>query len=77
VDARQVGLGMYDTVVTEIGNSIVFNICMLGALIGLTHLLRSESIAKIVETRVPPDFLDMNRRALQAGLDLAAEIVGA
>ena len=76
VDARQVGLGMYDTVVKEIGNSIVFNICMLGALIGLTHLLRSESIAKIVETRVPPDFLDMNRRALQTGLDLAAEIAG-
>jgi len=68
VDARQVELDMYDAVVNDIGNPIVFNICMLGALIGLTGLLRPESIAMVLESRVPAEFLDMNRSALQAGL---------
>ena len=74
VDARQVALGMYDAVVNDIGNPVVFNICMLGALVGLTGLVRPESIARVLETRIPADFLDMNRTALQAGLDLAAEM---
>ena len=28
---------------------------------------------KVLETRIPPDFLDMNRRALDLGLELGAE----
>jgi 2-oxoglutarate ferredoxin oxidoreductase subunit gamma len=72
VDARQVALGMYEAVVNDIGNPVVFNICMLGALIGLTGLIRPESITRVLETRVPAEFLDINRMALQSGLDLVA-----
>jgi 2-oxoglutarate ferredoxin oxidoreductase subunit gamma len=39
VDARQVELPMYETVMDKIGRPIVFNICMLGAVIGLTKLV--------------------------------------
>lgn len=74
VDARQVELGMYETVLKDIGKPIVFNICMLGALIGLTGLIRSESIARVLESRVPAAFLNMNRMALQAGLDMVTKI---
>ena len=35
VEARQYKLDIYRSVMSEIGNPIVFNICMLGALIGL------------------------------------------
>ena len=71
VDATQRELPLYQTVMEKIGKPIVFNICMLGAVIGLTDLVRPESVLKVLETRIPRGFLDMNRNALQLGLDLA------
>ena len=75
VDARQVELPMYKTVMTEIGKPIVFNICMLGALIKITGLVKPESIMTILERRIPAGFVDMNRQALELGMDLAADYV--
>ncbi len=72
VDARQIEMGMYNAVMQEIGRPIVFNICMLGTLIGLTGLVRAESVLEVLEERVPADFLDMNRRALELGMRIAA-----
>jgi 2-oxoglutarate ferredoxin oxidoreductase subunit gamma len=74
VDARQVELPMYETVMEKIGKPIVFNICMLGAVIGLTKLVRPESIMKVLETQIPPSFLEMNRQALDLGLKLSEGI---
>jgi 2-oxoglutarate ferredoxin oxidoreductase subunit gamma len=71
VDARQVELPMYETVMAKIGRPIVFNICMLGAVIGLTKLVRAESIMKVLETQIPASFLEMNRQALEIGLKLS------
>jgi 2-oxoglutarate ferredoxin oxidoreductase subunit gamma len=73
VDAQQKEIEMYETVMAEIGKPIVFNICMLGAVIGLTGLVKPESIMKSLETRIPADFLDMNRKALDIGLKLGEE----
>jgi len=71
VDARQVALGMYKAVMDKIGKPIVFNICMLGALIGLTDLVKAESILRVLESKIPAEFLDMNREAFDIGLRLA------
>jgi 2-oxoglutarate ferredoxin oxidoreductase subunit gamma len=46
---------------------------MLGTLIGLTDLMRAESIMKVLEKRIPSHFLDMNRKALELGLELGQE----
>ena len=73
VDARQCELPLYRTVMEEIGKPIVFNICMLGAVIGLTEVVQADSIMKTLETRIPADFLDMNRKALELGLALAKD----
>ena len=70
VDAVQREIAMYETVMEKIGKPIVFNICMLGTIIGLTELVQPESIMKTLETRIPPGFLDMNRKALEVGLEL-------
>ncbi len=75
VDARQRELPIYDTVMDQIGKPIVFNICMLGALIALTGIVRAESIMKVLESRIPESFLDLNRRALQVGIDLGTAAV--
>jgi 2-oxoglutarate ferredoxin oxidoreductase subunit gamma len=71
VDARQVELPMYKTVMDQIGKPMVFNICVLGAMLGLVPIMKTESIIKVIESKVPPDFLDMNRKALDLGFDLA------
>lgn len=72
VDARQVSLGMYKAVMGRIEKPIVFNICVLGALVGLTELIKPESIMKVLEKRVPSDMLDINRKALEIGLGLVS-----
>ena len=71
VDARQVELDMYAAVMEEIGNPIVFNICMLGALIGLTDLVRPNSAMEVVKSRINTDFLEMNEKAFGIGMRLA------
>ena len=71
VDARQVELGMYAAVMDGIGKPVVFNICTLGALIGLTHVIGKESILKVLETKIPAGFLEMNRKAFEIGHQLA------
>ena len=70
VDAVQRELPMYETVMDKIGKPIVFNICMLGAVVGLTQLVRAESIMKVLEQRIPSGFLEMNRQALELGLEM-------
>ena len=71
VDARQVELPMYRQVMDTIGKPIVFNICMLGAVVALTELVRPESIMNVLEQRIPSGFVEMNRQALELGIELA------
>ena len=73
VDAQQKEIPIYNNVMEKIGKPIVFNIAMLGTLIGITELLSPDSIMKVLETRIPSDFLDLNRQALDLGLTLGAE----
>jgi 2-oxoglutarate ferredoxin oxidoreductase subunit gamma len=77
VDAIQRELPMYETVMDQIGKPIVFNICMLGAVIGITRLVKPESIMQVLETRIPSGFLDMNRQALEIGLKLGQALESA
>ena len=76
VDAQQKELPMYRTVMDKIGKPIVFNICMLGAVIGLTDLVEPESIMKVLKSRIPSGFLEMNRKALELGIELGSKFKG-
>ena len=73
VDARQVELPIYRTVMEQIGDPVVANICMLGTVLGLTGLVRPESIVKVLKTRVPEEYFEMNQKALELGLDLTSK----
>jgi len=74
VDAQQKELPMHQAVMEKIGKPIVFNICMLGAVISLTDLVKSESIMKVLKNRIPSSFLEMNRKALDLGMKLAEDV---
>ena len=71
VEARQIGLEMYKAVMDGIGKPVVLNICMLGAVIGLTQIVKTDSIVKVLESKIPSGFLEMNKKALDLGLQLA------
>jgi 2-oxoglutarate ferredoxin oxidoreductase subunit gamma len=73
VDGVQKEIPIYESVMDKIGNPIVFNICMLGTVISLRKLVKSDSILKVLETRLPADLMDMNRKALDLGLELGAQ----
>lgn len=72
IDARQISLPMYQSVMDQIGKPIVFNICMLGAVIGLTGIVKSEAVLKVLQSRIPTGFLKINQEALQLGTALGA-----
>jgi 2-oxoglutarate ferredoxin oxidoreductase subunit gamma len=70
IAAKHICLPMYETVMEKIKKPIVFNICMLGALIGISQLVKPESILKVLETTIPKDFMDMNKKALELGIQM-------
>lgn len=71
VDARQVGLPFSETASEKVGMPLTMNICMLGAVVGLTEVVGPEAVVKTIATRVPPDYLDANKKAFDLGLGLA------
>ena len=73
VDARQLEIPMYRNVMDKIGKPIVFNICMLGALVSLTDLVRPESIMRVLERRIPGGFIPMNQKSLELGMALGLD----
>lgn len=70
VDAKHISLPMYETVMEEIGKPIVFNICFLGALIGISKLVDPESVLKVLENTIPKDFMEMNKQAMEIGVGM-------
>lgn len=73
VDAKQLELPMYEQVMEKVGKPIVYNICTLGALIGITQILEPETVLQVLEQRIPKDFLEMNQRAFDLGLVLGSQ----
>jgi len=69
-DARQIQIPLYDSIMNEIKKPIVLNICMLGAVVALTKIVQKESILKVLEERIPKDFIEMNKRALDLGINM-------
>jgi len=58
----------------ELGKQMVANIVALGALVALTGVVSPEAIEKAVLKRVPKGTEDLNKRALQAGMDAARKV---
>ena len=73
VDAQQKEMPMYENVMEKIGKPIVFNIYMLGAVIAILDLISPISILKVLQNRIPKDFLELNRQALDLGMELGRE----
>ena len=72
-EARQVSLPMYREFVEEVGNAAAYNICMLGAVLELTKLVKTESVLNVLNSRFSGEKLSLNEKALQIGRKLALQ----
>jgi 2-oxoglutarate ferredoxin oxidoreductase subunit gamma len=59
-----------------VGRKITANIVGLGLIVGLTDIVPRQTLTQTVEKRVPPGTQDINRRALEAGFELADRLRG-
>ena len=73
VDARQIELPLYSTVVSEIGTPVVLNICVLGALIGMRGIVKKSSVEQVLADKFPPAFMAGNQMALDIGFEMGFE----
>jgi 2-oxoglutarate ferredoxin oxidoreductase subunit gamma len=55
----------------EMGNTVVANLVILGALLRKTGLLSAESMEKAIEVSVPKRAIGLNLNALRRGLELS------
>lgn len=74
VDAQQKEFPMYQTIMDAIGKPIVFNICMLGTVIGIIGIVKFDSILSVLKKRIPPGFLDINQKALELGFQMGKDV---
>lgn len=57
----------------ELGNRMAANVVMLGYLIGASGVVSRESIEESIRTTVKESIIDLNLKALDAGMQLALE----
>ncbi|WP_423792435.1 2-oxoacid:acceptor oxidoreductase family protein [Methanocaldococcus indicus] len=60
----------------ELGNRIVANVVMLGALVELTGVVSKDSIKKAVAESVKEKFIELNLKALEKGFELGKKAKG-
>ncbi len=65
------------TAVERFGSRQAANIVMLGALAALSRVVSTEALAAAVADSLDPRFREANQRALEAGLGLGEEALGA
>jgi len=76
--ARETDVGGDDLVLPmtrtarELGNVIVGNVVALGALVGMGDLVSRDALSRALEGRSKPAMIELNGRALEAGLELGA-----
>lgn len=72
IDAEHYSLPMYETVMDTFGKPQVLNICVLGALVGLTGVVEAAAIERNLAERFAPAFFENNKKALDMGAQMAA-----
>jgi 2-oxoglutarate ferredoxin oxidoreductase subunit gamma len=66
-----VAFPIINTAKNEVGREIVANIVALGAMVALTGVVSREGAEKAVLSRVPEAFLELNKKAFNAGFEKA------
>ena len=70
-------LPIIETARERVGKVVVANIVALGVIVGLSRVVTREGLERAVLDRVPKGTEALNRRALEAGFDLAEALAAA
>lgn len=70
-NAKVYALPMHDKVMAEIGKAQVFNICVLGALLQITGVVKPQDAENTLKARFDERFFGNNKKALDLGMALA------
>jgi 2-oxoglutarate ferredoxin oxidoreductase subunit gamma len=73
IQARTVSLPILATASETLGKKVVANIVALGVLAGISRIAGRDTLRQAVKARVPKGTDDLNLKALDAGLQLAAQ----
>jgi 2-oxoglutarate ferredoxin oxidoreductase subunit gamma len=73
IQARTISLPILATASETLGKRVVANIVALGALAGISGIAPRDALRQAVKARVPKGTDDLNLKALDAGLQLAAQ----
>jgi 2-oxoglutarate ferredoxin oxidoreductase subunit gamma len=73
VKASVVALPITHTAREELGNAMFGNMIALGALAGITKIVSRDSLVKAVLARVPKGTEQINEKALELGIAMAAD----
>lgn len=57
----------------QLGTRMAANVVMLGYVLGATNVVSRESVEQAIRTTVKPRIVDLNIKALEAGINLARE----
>lgn len=71
---RTISYPIIPTARDEMGKIIVANIISLGMITELTGIVPTEAMEKAVLSRVPPAFVDLNKKALNLGFEKGREL---
>jgi 2-oxoglutarate ferredoxin oxidoreductase subunit gamma len=65
-----------ETAKSELGNVVLSNIIALTVIVELTGVVSREALWQAVQARVPQKYIDLNRRAMERGFEVAVELIG-
>jgi 2-oxoglutarate ferredoxin oxidoreductase subunit gamma len=73
LDKVRAGLRCFEVPATriaeELGNKIVANVVILGAMVSLSDVISREAMLAAVKASVPERFIELNQRAFEAGYE--------
>jgi len=69
--AKHIPIPANEKAFKEFNNRMVANIVLLGAVAKAAELVKEDSLLKSLANRVPPAFLELNKKALTLGFELA------
>jgi 2-oxoglutarate ferredoxin oxidoreductase subunit gamma len=73
IKAKTVSVPILETT-KKIGKTIVTNIVALGVVVGISGIVKPDTLEKAVLNRVPKGTEELNTAALKAGLELASQV---
>jgi 2-oxoglutarate ferredoxin oxidoreductase subunit gamma len=68
--AKHISVPATERAFKEFNNRMVANIVLLGAVVKAMGLVKEESLLKSLANRVPPNFLELNQKAVRLGFEL-------